>query len=430
MEFVTRKYVIYVGKRTINGLLFSKGNSPTSFSKKSLSDDVTSNFFHTNTLDDKYLEALIKAIDSFVVYYTKECCKDEITIYAASDFNSCLSENDKTTLKMKVFNATGVHIFIMTRELEQLYISNLIPTFKKPRIFLRIASTTTTIYHFDQNDKMLQLRLDDIGSATLPRFLRNHSGLNVEIEKKINVKDAKLYIQNLCNICKEKINKFKEAIGTSKSDVLVYLGGEVDFMEAFDYVLDKNTVFEDLDHKYLIKSADFFNQSMDKVITKTQSELSNIAFKLEEAWKSGMKSCTLIALAICEMLNCKVIIPSNSKEFFGMYHKNFNNVVITGSRKRNSAEINKLVDFFMSKGIEVSSTYNAAEDETDTELQHLIEINNCDTLIVCNSDGYIGDSTLFDIGYAIAKGKRVIATNRPATDVFKLIGVEIGLYGG
>ena len=430
MEFVSRKYVIYVGKRTINGLLFSQGSNPTSFSKKTLSDEVTSSFFQTNILDDKYLRALIGAINVFVTNYTKVCSKDEITMYASSEFNKCLSENDKTVLKMKVFSATGVHIFIMSQELEQLYISNLIPSFTKPRFFLRITSTTTIIYYFNENGKMSQFRFDDIGSATLPRIIRNNFHLNIKIEERIIKSDAEMYIQKLCTMCNEKIIKFKEEIQCGSSNILIYLGGEVDFMKAFDYELEPNKIFKDPEHEFQIEFKDFYEQSINNVISKTQSELSNIAFNLEEAWKSGMKSCTLIALVICKMLECTTIIPSNSKEFFGMYYKNFKNVAITGSRERNYTDIKQLVRFFSNKGIKVNGTNFELKDETDAELQHLIAINECDTLIVCNSDGYIGDSTLFDIGYAIAKGKRVIATNRPNTDVFKLIGVEIGLYGG
>lgn len=69
-------------------------------------------------------------------------------------------------------------------------------------------------------------------------------------------------------------------------------------------------------------------------------------------------------------------------------------------------------------------------DEILEEARHLQAVNKCDTLIVCNTgnDGYIGDATLFDIGYALAKGKRVITTQKPSKDVFNLIAVEIGIY--
>ena len=116
-----------------------------------------------------------------------------------------------------------------------------------------------------------------------------------------------------------------------------------------------------------------------------------------------------------------------------MYYKNFENIVITGSKKVNGEEIEKWIEYFNFRGINVYSPQIGNDTDVDEileEARHLQAINRCDTLIVCNSgnDGYIGDSTLFDIGYALAKGKRVITTQEPSKDVFDLIAVEIGIY--
>lgn len=433
VNIVERKYVIFVGIRTINGLLFSKGNKPTDFSKKTLPDEVIEEFVNSKILNEKYLTALVEAINSFVINYTNECDKNEITIYASSEFKACLSENDSIKFKMKIYQATGVHIFIMSPELEQLYISNLIPSLEKPYSFLRIMSTSTIIYFFDENDQMHLLRLNDIGSATIPRLLRINSNLILNIDDKISEEQTSEYIKAISQMCQPKIDNFlKEVNSKISSDLIIYLGGEIEFMQSLGYNLDKNELFNDEDHKFQISYDSFYRQSINRVFTKSQNELSNIAYNLEEAWKTGMKACTLVALSICEALKCKVIIPSNSKEFFGMYNKNFKNVVITGSRKRNYSEITEWSKHLNSRGITVESTKLdvQTEEQADRELKHLIAINNCDTLIVCNSsdNGYIGDATLFDIGYALAKGKRIIATKQPSKDVLDLIGIEIGVY--
>ena len=116
-----------------------------------------------------------------------------------------------------------------------------------------------------------------------------------------------------------------------------------------------------------------------------------------------------------------------------MHYKNFQNIVITGSKKKNGKEIEEWVQYFESKGINVYSPQIGNKKNINKILEetyHLQAINQCDTLIVCNSEneGYIGDATLFDIGYALAKDKRVITTKKPIKDVFNLVAVEIGIY--
>lgn len=238
--------------------------------------------------------------------------------------------------------------------------------------------------------------------------------------------------------CIDKLKKrILKTINSEKMDlnlgVAVYLGGEIDFLQALNYSLETNEVFEDEEHKFTISYESFYEQSIEKVLKKSQTDLNNEAVNLELAWKEGIKPCTLIAIALFQALEVKTIIPSNKKEFYGMHYKNFEKVVITGSKNVNGTEIEEWVEYFKSRGIDVYSPQiesSAIIDEILEEAGHLQAINMCDTLIVCNTGngGYIGDSTLFDIGYALAKGKRVITTQKPSKDVFNLIAVEIGIY--
>ena len=428
---VDRKFVIFVGKKTVNGIYFQKNDNPISFPQRTLDEEDTQVFFKTNKLNETYLSKLIEVINSFIsVFEEIGCSSEEISIYTASEFGASLSENDIIYLKMKIFKETGVHSFVLTKELEQLYIRNIVPNFQSARYIIRIMSTATIVYSIDDMGKMKSFRLEKLGTAIVTSLLQGIPG----VRKKIINEMEECVIQECIDKLKKRILK---TINSEQMDlnlgVAVYLGGEIDFLQALNYNLETNEVFEDEEHKFAISYESFYEQSIEKVLKKSQTDLNNEAVNLELAWKEGIKPCTLIAIALFQALEVKTIIPSNKKEFYGMHYKNFEKVVITGSKNVNGTEIEEWVEYFKSRGIDVYSPQiesSAIIDEILEEAGHLQAINMCDTLIVCNTGngGYIGDSTLFDIGYALAKGKRVITTQKPSKDVFNLIAVEIGIY--
>ena len=428
---VDRKFVIFVGKKTVNGIYFQKNDNPISFPQRTLDEEDTQVFFKTNKLNETYLSKLIEVINSFIsVFEEIGCSSEEISIYTASEFGASLSENDIIYLKMKIFKETGVHSFVLTKELEQLYIRNIVPNFQSARYIIRIMSTATIVYSIDDMGKMKSFRLEKLGTAIVTSLLQGIPG----VRKKIINEMEECVIQECIDKLKKRILK---TINSEQMDlnlgVAVYLGGEIDFLQALNYSLETNEVFEDEEHKFAISYESFYEQSIEKVLKKSQTDLNNEAVNLELAWKEGIKPCTLIAIALFQALEVKTIIPSNKKEFYGMHYKNFEKVVITGSKNVNGTEIEEWVEYFKSRGIDVYSPQiesSAIIDEILEEAGHLQAINMCDTLIVCNTGngGYIGDSTLFDIGYALAKGKRVITTQKPSKDVFNLIAVEIGIY--
>lgn len=431
MQMVNRKFVIFVGKKTVNGMCFKKNSIPISFPQRTLEEKDTEEFFKYNKLNDRYLNSLIKVIKSFInVFSDSGCNLEEISIYAASEFRNSLSENDIIFFKMKIFEETGVHSFILTRELEQLYIRNIVPTCQNSRYIIRIMSTATIVYYINQNGEMKQYRFEKLGTALISSLLSEIKG----IRKKLSGNMDESIINGCIDRLKKRISKTINVQNLDESSsIAIYLGGEIDFLQALKYKLNENKLFSDKEHEFEISYESFYEQSMTKVLKKSQEDLNSEAVNLELAWKEGIKPCTLIALALFQVLGVKTIIPSNKKEFYGMHYKNFQNTVITGSKKINGKEIEDWVRYFISRGINVYSPQLKKEhsvNEILEEAHHLQAINECDTLIVCNSgnDGYIGDATLFDIGYALAKEKRVITTQKPTKDVFNLIAVEIGIY--
>lgn len=432
IETVSKKYVIFVGKKTVNGIMFRKGECPISFPQRTINEEFTDRFFCTNILDDQYMNQIVETINSFIKFFrdSEKCELSEISIYAASEFAVSLTEDAKIYFKMKIFSETGVHAFILSKELECLYIENIIPNYTKGRFVVRIMSTATVLYSISDTGKMSQIRFEKLGTATIASQLKKKS----RIRQRISEKMSEDFIEECLESLKKNIHRLIVSTDIElNKDMVLYLGGEINFLKAMNYELEENDLFDDPDHEYKISFDSFFQQSIDKVLKKTQDALNEEASDLDLAWKEGIKPCTLIALALFKVLGVCTIVPSNKKEFEGMHYKNFQNIVITGSREKNGHEIEEWVNYFDEHNINVYSPQIAKTSHDNLimeEAKHLQAVNKCDTLIVCNSnaDGYIGDSTLFDIGYAIAKEKRVITTSMPQKDVFEKIAVEVGIY--
>lgn len=63
----------------------------------------------------------------------------------------------------------------------------------------------------------------------------------------------------------------------------------------------------------------------------------------------------------------------------------------------------------------------------ELERYHLNSIINSDTLIICDPDGYVGASTLLEIGFTQSLGKRIIFTEKPQEFVLNNLPAEFGL---
>lgn len=59
------------------------------------------------------------------------------------------------------------------------------------------------------------------------------------------------------------------------------------------------------------------------------------------------------------------------------------------------------------------------ENERETywiENKHTNSIENADAVLICNSNGYFGDTTIYEIGYAMACNKMIVLMDFGKTD--------------
>ena len=116
--------------------------------------------------------------------------------------------------------------------------------------------------------------------------------------------------------------------------------------------------------------------------------------------------------------------------------------VISGSFRKHYDDIRRTISDFEELGVEVlspmkSSIINPNEAftilETDTsndpkklEEDHLNAIRQCDFLYICDIGGYIGASTLLEIGFAIAVGKKIYCIEQPKESIISILITGVG----
>ena len=75
------------------------------------------------------------------------------------------------------------HSFVLTKELEQLYIRNIVPSCQSARYIIRIMSTATIVYSINEMGEMKSFRFEKLGTAVITSLLQGIKG----VRKKINI---------------------------------------------------------------------------------------------------------------------------------------------------------------------------------------------------------------------------------------------------
>ena len=208
-------------------------------------------------------------------------------------------------------------------------------------------------------------------------------------------------------------------------DTAIYTGGELTFMQIVGYPLKNNDLFSDVNHPCMINISDYF--SYNKLLFDNLT-ISDLLSKMPDnpTWMLGARACSAIAQAICIHYGVKQIIPSDFNMIDGVASQEARTAVICGSFNKHLNKISSLINALENKGVKVLSPKNTVVvDNKDgfvifendrmvnnckwsVESCHLKAIKDCDMVIACNFDNYIGFSTAFEIGYAYSHGKKVV----------------------
>ena len=119
------------------------------------------------------------------------------------------------------------------------------------------------------------------------------------------------------------------------------------------------------------------------------------------------------------------------KNFNGQQYKT---ISIIGSFRKQMEDIQRAKEIFLNKGFKVlvpkSTTISGSKDvsfvllDTDKtqsprelEKDYLKALLTSDVVYCCNSNGYIGGTAMFELGYLIAKGQEVYFQEQPQEEL-------------
>ena len=126
------------------------------------------------------------------------------------------------------------------------------------------------------------------------------------------------------------------------------------------------------------------------------------------------------------------------KNFNGQQYKT---ISIIGSFRKQMEDIQRAKEIFLNKGFKVlvpkSTTISGSKDvsfvllDTDKsqsirelEKDYLKALLTSDVVYCCNSNGYIGGTAMFELGYLIAKGQDVYFQEQPQEELISSLITE------
>lgn len=414
------KILLDIGSSTIK--VYSKENNHLELIE-------TKSFHFKNDFDPEVglTEENKKSLIQYVKDVQKRLETKEAKIFATALFRK-LSQNARRKLIDDFFLHTGLFFNIVDHELEGHYLEKALTSeysLDTPLLLINIGGGSTELVIKKDNQVIQRYNLE-IGVGTI---LQDFPYLNEKYSRH-TLAEVVANIQQKLPAVEYKVPH------------AIYNGGELTYMQLVGYNLLKNNSFTDKDHPYLIKAADFSSKNQE-VFSAIQIEELEKLMPNDPMWMHGARACSAIAQAIVTHFSVEELIPSDSNMIHGVVKQEHRTVVLSGSFRKHLNYISDIKQALSEQGVEVLSprfsdpknpgeefvVFKGEEGMSPLELEryHLSMIDNCDALIVCASDGYVGASALIEIGYAQAMGKRVIFTEKPEEFMLQILPAEVGL---
>ena len=326
------------------------------------------------------------------------------------------------------FEQTGAYFNVVPHELESFYLEKALSseyTGSVPLLLINIGGGSTELIVKEASEVVGRYNLE-IGVGTV---LNDFPFLNEAYSK---------------HALREVVDGISKQLPGTKlaTPVAIYNGGELTYMRLAGYNLATNDVFSDPTHPCVISSSDFATRNEEIYRKISIKELENL-MPDDPLWMHGARACSAIAQAIVEKFQVEKLVPSDSNMIDGAIKQEYRSVVLTGSYRKYWSYISKVKQNLLENGVKVLSPrydtiknpgadfieFEGEENMSPIELvrYHLNMIDNSDALIICDKGGYVGVSTLMEIGYAHGVGKRIIFTEKPEEYMLQIMPAEIGL---
>ncbi len=363
-----------------------------------------------------------------LLYVIKEENKDfQIKIYATALWRR-LTPKARFEWIDEVFVRTGLYFNIIDQDLENFYLEVALVDkchLAEPILLINIGGGSGELVVMYGKEAVERVNID-FGAGDINSKFPN-----------INNKFSGVKIENVIEWIKNKLPQVK-----NKPKIAFYTGGELTYMKLVKYPLVKNKLFKDEDHLFLILLQDFANKNREVFEQIALEDLESL-MPQDPKWMHGARACSAFAQAICEKYEIEKIIPSDSNIINGVVRQEFRYATISGSFRKHLEYILEVKRFLENTGTKVLSpeftepknpgdtfvVFLGEEDKTPLQLKrcHLSSIEESDALIICNPNGYVGSSTMFEIGYAHSLNKRIIFTEKPKEFILNNLPFEVGL---
>lgn len=350
-----------------------------------------------------------------------------IKLFATALFRKLEPETRKAFVD-EFFIRTGLYFNVISQELESFYLQVALTgkyQADEPVLLVNIGGGSTELVVM-YGKEAIETKNVDLGVGTILTEFAN-----------INDPKAGVSLEKVIKFISDKLPSLD-----NKAKTGLYSGGELTYMQLAKYNLKPNKLFEDADHPSVISLGDFSTKNAGVFEKTTLKELEELTPD-NPTWMHGARACSAIAQAICEKYGIETIVPSNSNLINGAARQEFRRVTISGSFRKYLEYILKVRKQLVAEGTEVLSprftepknpgeefvVFSGEEGMSPLELEshHLHSIEQCDALIVCDPEGYVGASALIEIGYAQSLGKRVIFAEKPEEFMLNILPAEFTL---
>lgn len=339
-----------------------------------------------------------------------------------------INSQAKTVFIDRFFEQTGLFFNIINHDLENFYLEQALLgkcMLDEPVLFMNIGGGSVELLVKKCLETIEQYNIDLGIGTVLTKF------------PKINQSFSEVTIEEVLDFIKTKLPEIK-----NKVRYAVYNGGELTYMRLAKYRLEENSIFVDKDHPSMI-SRNNFNIGNRKVFSEISLEDLERLMPNDPKWMYGARACSAIAESVTSHFGVEYIIPSDSNLVNGVVRQEFRSVVLSGSFRKHLDYILDIKKQLTQQNILILSprfekpknpkddfvVFQGEEGLSPLELEryHLKSIDQADALIVCDPGGYVGASSLIEIGYAQAKNKRIIFTEKPEEFIFNILPSEIGI---
>lgn len=380
---------------------------------------------------EKGLEkSVLKEMYSFFAQLSTDysISRSNTKLFATGIFRDLL---DKNSFIDSFYAHTGLFFNIISHELESYYLEKAwIGKYNNnaPILIINIGGKTTELV---------------ILSAKMTRRYEINIGVGVVLSQYPTINNPLSDIS--LDILVGKLEKELPKIDVPIIDAAIYTGGELSYMTLAKYDLVPNDCFIDDNHPMMIYAQNYFDKNEQIYSQTLLSELRELMPNNPD-WMNGARVCSAIAQAICIKYGIQKIIPSNSNLIDGVNRYPMRSAVVCGSFNKHMDKISSLIKSLRKQDIDVlsPSDTNVVGSEKDfilfksdklinnctwpVERKHINAIVNCDCVIICNYDNYIGYSTAKELGIALLLGKKIIFVEDNELSQNEDSPIEIGFF--